>query len=304
MFSKIKLGKNNTKIFRGKIESFELESRRRRDKSDAKLNALKSWQVALNSGYSLVHTLSAGGGLSSRSGESPLMKTRMDELFKNWDVISSSAICYTRNFYEAKNILGDGALNIHLDLNVPVQNILGTHTHDVWFPNHAGRENEQPQGRVINPFALVDAINSGRSKKDVVRGGFNKLIPFNKFETVGFKKGYNEILLVGRPGVSLYDGLPPSGMIKLKKIRYFPIKYLSAPLSPQLKRAMESDAIALEKIVRVNNCRGFSFELKHLRGHSESIHYLTMFLNDFFQVDPVIIHTDIKDIPVRHESHA
>lgn len=54
---------------------------------------------------------------------------------------------------------GRGALPTHLVLELPYQNILGTHLSDVWFPTHAGKLSKLPSGELVDSYALVDRIN-------------------------------------------------------------------------------------------------------------------------------------------------
>ena len=120
-------------------------------------------------------------------------------------------------------------------LNVPPQNIVATNESDAWVDNHAGREGNSPSGKLLNSFALVDHIQQ-RSKplpkgfayasnhKDA--GGriipapqlktFNSLLTPSELsaKTIDF----NEVLVVGRPGVNVHGGMLPTAEIKVSAI--------------------------------------------------------------------------------------
>lgn len=282
---KNRLGKLNS-IFGENLSHHIKDSRRKLDKEKEVTTKLDSWKNGLEH-YSLVHTISAQGGVSkaNRVLESPLFISSTEECFSKWDVISSSLVRYSRNSFSAFEEKGMGARALQIELAVPVQNILGTHTRDVSFPNHAGRENNSPIGKILNPYELSDSIKSGRKKNGTYGRPFNELIEFNKFtKTLSFER-YNEVLLVGRPGVRLYDGYPPTERIKVECIRYFPIYLLRNNLNDkQIQAAVESDAHAITKLVKLNNKTHFSFELAHLNVHLRKVRLISACLFSIFHV--------------------
>jgi hypothetical protein len=147
-------------------------------------------------------------------------------LFKTWDVISASlfdvsAVTVLDELLPRKT-LAFGELGLVLD--VPIQNILGTHHRDLAFPNHIGTEEDaSAKGgrRVTNPSALTGAIFSGVNlyKKVVMPGGFNQIRTPEDLLVNTFK--YNEVLLVGREGINIYPGLPATRQIRVSEVCIF-----------------------------------------------------------------------------------
>ena len=115
---------------------------------------------------------------------------------------------------------------IGLVLDVPPQNILGTHCRDVMFPNHIGT------GQENDSWKLADAVFSGIGKPNPKIGiKKSKKVwpssqgnPYNIIESPfdilskSDPTHYNEILVIGKPDVSLYHGYPPTKEIKVKAI--------------------------------------------------------------------------------------
>lgn len=182
-----------------------------------KVKALKKWDARNKKRQLLIHTVSAA------YGSSPLMTQSAGNVFKTWDIISSS-------FIDVDAVLSGFRLGAGLTvrsqsglffeagfiLDVPVQNIMGTFSGDVWFPNHAGVNN----GMVHDRFALADNIFAGRSKKKeiIAPGGYNQIQPPEKILKKTNYQWHNEILLIGRPGINTYQGLPPTREIKIAGI--------------------------------------------------------------------------------------
>lgn len=184
--------------------------------SGEKERILKSWQ-SLPRNYVLVHTF--------EGTQSPFYKHRAETLLNSWDVISTSLVDlndikpgskttprYTGMFF-----------TIALILEVPVQNILGTHPTDVWFPNHIGRQHNKPSGRVKDPSALSRAIFRGEGKdRRHYEGGYQKLLTpsalLSEDKKVRKNHTHNEVLVIGRPGIRIYPGLPATQNIRVRKI--------------------------------------------------------------------------------------
>jgi hypothetical protein len=182
-----------------------------------KVKALKKWDARNKKRQLLIHTVSAA------YGSSPLMTQPAREVFKTWDIISSSFIdvdAVLRGFRlgVGLNVRSQSGLFFEAGfiLDVPVQNIMGTFSGDVWFPNHAGVDN----GMVHDRFALADNIFAGRSKKReiIAPGGYNQIQPPEKILKNTNYQWHNEILLIGRPDINTYQGLPPTREIKIAGI--------------------------------------------------------------------------------------
>ena len=195
---------------------------------------LSSWSASGRPpGHELVHAIL----LES----STLYTNPASELFNNWDIISMSLVDIGSVFRSAANIkarqsssdkeswgmLSNGLYEyckIALVLDVPVQNIVGTFDHDAWFPNNIGTKHDN-RGE-IRASALTDAFFSGEQRLEQINGqpkrvnfidgGFNQIKSSHEIQRSN--DSYNEILVVGRPGVNIYPNLPATGEIKVKAI--------------------------------------------------------------------------------------
>lgn len=170
---------------------------------------------------------------------STLMSNPAEKLFESWDVISTSLVDIgniTQRAKINKNIASQykGERGFQLDnglyqwckiglvLDVPIQNILGTFDGDAWFPNNIGTE----KGRVFDASLLSERIfNGGQElpkingqprREKFIPGGFNQIK--NSAELQRSPSKYNEILIIGRPGINIYQGLPATKPIKVKAI--------------------------------------------------------------------------------------
>ncbi|MHA0273246.1 hypothetical protein [Enterobacter ludwigii] len=192
-------------------------------KSEAKLKSkLKSWSHLKNNCV-LAHTI-RGDYLNS----SELLNRNAEDVFSTWDVISASYVNLNKIIPLERSIVAPlrratgffGELTFVLDVHP--QNILGTHAHDVWFPNHAGIETK-------NTYALVDSILSGKGKehKLAVKNwpmqsgkNYNHIMKPDELLQKTKYGSYNEVLLIGRPNVNIYPGFKPTKKIKVKEIIY------------------------------------------------------------------------------------
>lgn len=129
-----------------------------------------------------------------------LLTSNFENIISKWDAISTSLI---------SNTLLDAYGCIGYILNVPPQNIISTNYSDIGFKNHIGTEESDGNfnRKVVDKYALVDYIN-----KTVNRNIIPPKVLIEK--TMGF----NEIIIVGKPGVSIYPNFPPTGEIKAKGI--------------------------------------------------------------------------------------
>lgn len=181
-----------------------------------RMATLQSWSV-LPEDHVLVHTF--------QLHESPFCRQDAASLFNGWDIFSTSLV----DLKDIKKLTAETSRytgmyhNVALVLEVPRQNILGTFPRDVNFINHAGREYYNPAGAVVRPYELVDCIKSGRGKgKFRCAGGYQQLLtPANLMtqdNLIRKQYSHNEILVIGRPGLNLYAGLPPTQNIRVTKV--------------------------------------------------------------------------------------
>lgn len=183
--------------------------------SGGKEKILSSWR-SLPENYVLVHAF--------EGEENPFCQHRAESILSSWDIISTSLVDLKdiKPLTKIKRYTGMYCTTA-LILDVPVQNILGTHPTDVWFPNHIGRENNYAAGRIIDASALSRAIFRGEGKEDYhCEGGYQRLLTPQALLSEDKKtrsiESHNEVLIIGRPGVKLYAGLPATQRIRVRKI--------------------------------------------------------------------------------------
>lgn len=194
------------------------------------VRALSFWGM-LGAHLKLVHTIrytyTSITPNTNKFEQSELVNKPAKDVFANWDVFSASLIDMRHKPAQIINKPRNTHLfaEIGIVLNVPMQNILGTHASDVSFPNHIGTENELGFVRGtsrVDPSALSRAIFSGtrkpvqQAKYGSVQGGHNQIM--SPTELISKTLGWNEVLIVGRPGVNIYQGLPATGNITAQGI--------------------------------------------------------------------------------------
>lgn len=213
--------------------------------------------------------------------QSPLLSQRAEELFSTWDVISSSVIgagTYHRTQWA----------DIGLILAVPPQNIIGTFHRDVWFPNHAGNT----QGGHKNTYALADSYFQGLNKKqqpingatyaqlstpdDIIKGTFS-----NHTGT----GGYNEILVVGRPNVRIYEGFGPTERVKVCGIYY----HQAVKGSNSDIRTRDKNIMIIKKLLAHNNIPVFTeftclTDIRDYDAHTKYLQFMQEFNNGLLSV--------------------
>lgn len=163
---------------------------------------------------------------SVRHNDGALFEQPAETVLAQWDVVSTSLMDLSRigEFSDAPIAAWDmhtrdtGAIaDINFVLEVPPQNILGTHDRDVYFPNHAGVD--PGTHAVTEPHALADAILGGIDKNDdrsVQR--YNIIKSPNAILRTSPRHQYSEILVVGRPGVSLHADFRPTERIRVSRL--------------------------------------------------------------------------------------
>lgn len=183
-------------------------------------NTLSKWNN-LSPNQHLIHTLNHKGFFNSN-----LSTSRVDDVFKTWDVISTSFVDLNTISSSSEKLAGWDKKNrntglwfeVGLILAVPAQNILGTHSRDVWFPNHAGVTN----GRTKNSYALSDAIFSGKGKNGGQHAwpsasgqNYNTIKSPDEILKATNTKYHNEILVIGKGNIMTYPGFPATRPVRL-----------------------------------------------------------------------------------------
>lgn len=230
---------------------------------------LQSWKKeSLPYGCDIVHAI--------LFEKSQLLTNSAEKLFDNWDVISTSLVDLGSIIQSAKinkNVasqyngsmgfnLGNGLYDyckIGLVLDVPIQNILGTFDKDAWFPNNVGTD----RGKVIDASLLSERIFKGEQslqqingkpkRENFIPGGFNQIK--NSAELQRHTACYNEVLIIGRPGINIYQGLPATRKIKVKAIYfgYSAMDFLNGVLQvPEGKFNYEKAKRMLKKLQMLN----------------------------------------------------
>lgn len=256
------------KVSQKKINLFKARTNHRNIEIDHNTKILKQWDLALNStgaDLKLIHAISPEGSVSSigRDITSPFLSRPVETILSGWDVISTSCVPSADPTEHEPNSYG--ALDIYLDLRVPVQNILGTHTRDVCFDTFAGLENGLPGGRVIDKAALADTIRYGIEAPNPHNFEMDK--PYNTLQSPDvfrrWSRSYNEVLVVGRPGLQMHFGFIATQCIRLKGITYLP-EQLKYPLASEKMTRTEMDKFTsdidfIKKIMKINNLKVINF---------------------------------------------
>lgn len=214
---------------------------------------LGAWR-SLKKSQVLIHTINPGF-----KDKTELMRKNAELVFSEWDVLSTSLVDIDKiekfNKNQIKNINATERFSrdtnlffeIGLILDVPAQNILGTHSQDVWFPNHAGN-------KYNNTYSLADAIISGKGKQ----GGRSRWPcttghSYNNIKTPKYIldhtswTAHNEILVICRPFINIYPGFPPTDKIKVKGIIVAPRNVSGHSMHQERKDRSYNEAIATLK---------------------------------------------------------
>ncbi|EEQ11772.1 hypothetical protein ymoll0001_35340 [Yersinia mollaretii ATCC 43969] len=219
-----------------------------------KRRQLYSWQQGLLNGkFQIIHAMSSTTGVGGAINISPFQGAKFEDVISTWDVMSCSLLSYSKG-------RGRGALPTHLVLDVPYQNILGTHLSDVWFPNHAGKLMGLPTGQLINPYSLVDCINSGKGVLDNSLGKpFNTLEYFKCFILMMKPNDYNEILIICKPNLLVVNDVPKTGRVKLKDIVYNVYADSLKNSRGDIEGDVKVDIETVKRIAEINQLKSVSF---------------------------------------------
>ncbi|EJF31398.1 MULTISPECIES: hypothetical protein [Enterobacteriaceae] len=270
----INLKKFGEKLDKNKIARFRDEYLNKKYSELETKRILDGWRrrTDINGDLKIIHTVSSVCSMSraGRNVISPFEQRSAVSILNSWDVIS--CCCIAKKIPARLAGCGGAPLAITLDLNVPVQNILGTHLQDVSFPNFAGREGAVPSGALVDSYALADAIFQGKNRPNkhnfIMNKPYNTLLSVEEIHHHMMRQqtaaNYNEIIVVGRTGLNMYSGLPATDIIRLNGISYRPfyagIEDLlsSGQIGPQLIEMVLGDLEFIKKLLRVNNLKEFT----------------------------------------------
>ncbi|WP_447840897.1 hypothetical protein [Enterobacter bugandensis] len=270
---KMSLNKSVESLSKKKLKQFRKDTIDRIAADLSKKNILDAWEKQLNgpeSDLKIVHSVSGFGSLTTRAHytNSPFYNSPAEELFSKWDVISCS--CLYKKTIGDKSI-GRGSLSIHLNLKVPVQNILGIHRQDVYFDNFAGFKDRDPQNEIENRFALVDSIFKGIAKPN--KSSFKMDKPYNTLiypdEIIKLllqrrkENYYNEFLIIGKQNIRMYTDYPATEKVELSGISFMPWYIINdlkrGRISSEKMKGMETDLAFIRILMQINNKPYFIF---------------------------------------------
>jgi hypothetical protein len=148
-----------------------------------------------------------------------LYRESAQSVFSTWDIFSTSLVnvssikAFSKSGDDQERTTGCYS-NVGIVLDVPAQNIYGTHGSDVYVENHIGVANKASNDGVVeNPHALADHLKSGINELgEKVDGGFSRFVP--PAQLLQETEDYNEVLVIGRPHVNLHSGEKPTGEVK------------------------------------------------------------------------------------------
>lgn len=211
-------------------------------RSEITFAAWKSLQES-SPGSCIVHALQA------MHQDGPLFDASAQSVFAGWDVISASLIDLTAiSEFPAELHPGGTSRNnqmigeIGFILDVPAQNIYGTHSKDNKFDNHVGTVSEKDPSELSRRLHK-EGVSRFVSPKEMLDGRSGD---------------YNELLIIGREGVNIHAGEPATKEIKVVGI-------LSArtdkyPDGPEEDRQQKHHMELIKKIQHVNpELKVFSF---------------------------------------------
>jgi len=150
-----------------------------------------------------------------RDENSVLLTERADAVFSSWDIFSTS-------FIDVKYLLRS-ICPVGLILQVPKQNIIGTHPHDVWFPTHLGsaKDKKKYSSKAAKTGSLSHALATGVDLKGRIVNDlpekYRRLMSPTNLAEMQWAMGapYNEVLVIGRSDVNVYSGLPATRKVKV-----------------------------------------------------------------------------------------
>jgi insecticidal toxin complex protein TccC len=195
----------------------------------SQLWTLSEW-AHLSPTQKIVHMISFDQLMSAEQA-GPLFADKAEDVFSKWDIISASLIDLSKidRFEDitspSRNTKTFG--EVGFVIKVPPQNIIGTHQQDIKFKNHAGVDLKSK--KVTYPFALADNIIHGGQHGDPRKrppGTYNAIMTPRSLLNTDYP-GHNEVLIAGRPGVSMYQDFKPTGKVEIEGIIALPFDKFS-----------------------------------------------------------------------------
>jgi len=275
---KISLGRTCRRQLRQNAPRYFAESAEKNFASMQKRLILHSWKMALERQDSLALPLVIGGrhARQLRPLVMSFVKEPAAKIIAGPDIISASLV----NNYQARCNPGFDILmknsHINLELSVPVQNILGTHTEDSQFHTRLHREMQLMDGREQN-YLLADLLLNKSSDSENGKA-FNELIHFDKFKRQAPAYRWSSILIATKPHVLIYPEMPATSTVKVKAIHYFPTNLTGWQRCTRLENEFSDHAHMLRRLMLLNNIYHFTFGLARLRRRFDSINYLHQYL--------------------------
>lgn len=182
---------------------------------------------SMNSDYITAHMV--------RGDDSDFYQKPAEEVLASRDIFSASLIDVkeVKQTERGRGYRYNGAYaQSGFMIELPPQNIIATHEHDISFPTHIGRNGRS--GELISPYKLADVITrppiagysfTGKPYPRIAsyinmlspdellnkKAEAEKLLPDRTLYR-------NEILAMGKPGVSVHEGFLPTERVKVKGI--------------------------------------------------------------------------------------
>ncbi|CQD43368.1 Uncharacterised protein [Yersinia mollaretii] len=117
-----------------------------------------------------------------------------------------------------------------------------------------------PTGQLINPYSLVDCINSGKGVLDNSLGKpFNTLEYFKCFILMMKPNDYNEILIICKPNLLVVNDVPKTGRVKLKDIVYNVYADSLKNSRGDIEGDVKVDIETVKRIAEINQLKSVSF---------------------------------------------
>jgi|GEM_PF-3188619 len=170
-----------------------------------------------------------------------------------------------------------GSNVIHLDLSVPVQNIIGASVNPNVGHRQARKIHHSIYGREASqPGADNDGEGARQAQSKNKEHDCSICSPESFRNRSKKEKERSAVTLLGRPGIQAHFSFPPSARVKLKGITYIPYCILGALRRGEFsegfidKRILLKDIGVVKEIMWRNNLKVFTFPLASLPGVNRS----------------------------------
>lgn len=158
---------------------------------------------------------------------------------------------------------------INLELNLPVQNILGTYIRYSEFEDLVMEKKEpvieKEESEIDKKYLLASTLmNQTDSKKK-----YNQLIHIDTFKKQIDLFQRSDVLIATKPHISVYPGMPPTGRIAVKKIHYFPAVLCRS----NVEKIYSQHIKMLQILMHLNNLDVFHFSPITLKSSRDSVNH-------------------------------